>query len=76
MEDLHDLLSVPLAAQRAGVGRDTMLRAAKSGTIKAVRLGRNWFVYTSDIDRWKQEVYRPDMALRYPAKRDDRERSD
>lgn len=65
--DIRDLISVPEAARRAGVARNTIHRAAKSGKIKAVKPGRNWLVYASDIDRWKQEEYRPNMAARYPA---------
>jgi len=72
MEDnMKDLIPVPEAARRAGVARNTMRLAAKSGAIKAVRLGRNWFVYGSDIERWKLEYYRPDMAHRYPVKQDE-----
>lgn len=48
-----------------------MLRAAQTGTIKAIRPGRNWLVYASDIDRWKHDSYQPNMALRYPAADDD-----
>lgn len=59
MDEMDDLLTVPVAAQRAGVARNTMLLAAKYGKIKAKRLGRGWFVFASDIDRWKQEVYQP-----------------
>ena len=69
--DPHDLISVPEAAKRASVARNTMHRAAKSGTIKAIKLGRDWFVYGSDIERWKKEVYRPDMAIRFPVKKED-----
>jgi excisionase family DNA binding protein len=70
MEDMNDLIPVPQAAKRAGVARNTMYRAAKSGTIKAIKLGRDWFIYASDIERWKSKVYRPDMALRFPVKRE------
>jgi excisionase family DNA binding protein len=68
---MTDLIPVPEAAQRAGVARNTMRLAAKNGTIKAVKLGRNWLVYASDIERWKRENYQPGMAHRYPAKTDD-----
>lgn len=71
MDEMNDLIPVPQAANRAGVSRNTMYRAAKFGTIKARKLGRDWFVYASDIARWKQEVYRPEMALRFPIKKDD-----
>lgn len=71
MEEIDDLISVPQAAQRAGVARNTMLLAAKNGMIKAVQLGRTWFVYASDIERWRRDVYRPDMAFRFPAKKKD-----
>jgi excisionase family DNA binding protein len=71
MNDLDDLLSITDAAQKIDVGRNTLLLAAKKGTIKSRRIGRDWFVFASDLDRWKQENYRPDMAYRYPAKKDD-----
>ncbi|MBZ0290738.1 MAG: helix-turn-helix domain-containing protein [Anaerolineae bacterium] len=69
-EQLQDLVSVPEAARRAGVARNTMRLAARNGTIRAVKPGRNWLIFASDIDRWKREVYRPDMALRNPPKQE------
>lgn len=62
MDEMDDLLSVPAAAQRAGVARNTMLLAAKQAKIKAKRLGRSWFVFSSDIDRWKRDVYMPSRS--------------
>lgn len=70
-QDLTDLITVPEAARRAGVAKNTMFLAAKQGTIKAVKMGRYWFVSASDIERWKKESYRPDKAKRYPAKSQD-----
>lgn len=67
---MTDLIPVPEAARRAGVARNTMHRAAKGGRIQAIKLGRDWFVYASDIERWKREHYRPDKAQRYPPKGD------
>lgn len=69
----QELVSVPEAAKLAGVARNTMFRAARDGKIKSVKLGRGWFVYTNDIERWKQEVYQPQMALRYPHEDEDNE---
>jgi excisionase family DNA binding protein len=67
MEDnVNDLISVPEAAKRAGVARNTMRLAAKSGAIKAIKPGRNWLVFASDVERWKRDEYRPDMAKRFP----------
>jgi excisionase family DNA binding protein len=63
-----DLIPVPEAARRAGVARNTMRLAAKTGKIKATRIGRDWLIYSHDIERWKKEVYRPEKALRHPAK--------
>ena len=71
MTDLGDLIPLKEAAKRAGVAHNTVHRAAKRGALKAVKLGRDWFVYASDLDRWKQQVYRPDMAYRYPVKQED-----
>jgi excisionase family DNA binding protein len=70
MDDLNDLITITEAANRAGVSRNTIHRAAKSEALKAVQIGRNWFVYASDIDRWKKENYRPDKSYRYPPKED------
>jgi excisionase family DNA binding protein len=70
--NIENLISVPEAAKRAGVARNTMRLAAKNGRIKAMRLGRNWLVDASDINRWKEEEYRKDMALRYPPQEDDK----
>lgn len=72
-EDTQNLIPVPEAARRAGVARNTMRLAAKSGAIKAVKLGRDWFVQASDIERWKRENYRPDKAIRYPIDKSDGE---
>ena len=73
MSEIDDLVPVTVAAERAGVGRNTMLLAAKNGKIKAKRIGKGWFIYASDIERWKQEVYRPDMAFRHPVKKQEDE---
>ncbi len=73
MQDLDDLLSVADAAEQVNVNRDTMLRAAKSGKIKSKQIGRHWYVYASDLERWKKEDYRPQMAARYPVKKQDNE---
>lgn len=70
-DDIDDLISVPEAAKRAGVARNTMRLAAKNGKIKAVKPGRNWLVIASDVERWKEEEYRPAMATRLPSDRDD-----
>lgn len=59
MNEMPHLVSVPIAAEQAHVARNTMLLAAKNGKIKAVRLGRDWFVYADDIERWKREDYQP-----------------
>jgi excisionase family DNA binding protein len=71
MTEVDDLIPVPEAARLAEVSRNTMLLAAKHGAIKAKQIGRGWFVYKSDIERWKRENYRPDMAFRYPIKKPD-----
>ena len=70
MDDMNDLISVPEAARRAGVARNTMFLAARNGTIKALKLGRDWHIYASDLDRWRREVYRPNKAHRHPVKND------
>ncbi len=61
MNELPQLVTVPVAAERADVARNTMLLAAKNGKIKAIRLGRDWLIYEDDIDRWKTEEYKPSM---------------
>lgn len=65
-EELQDLISVSEASKRAGVARNTLYLAIKQGNIKCLRIGRSWFIHASDIARWKEEHYRPDMAHRYP----------
>lgn len=64
--DFSDLITLTEAAKRAGVARDTIHRAAKTGKLKAVQLGRDWFIYHSDLERWKRDHYQPDKAFRYP----------
>lgn len=70
-DELDDLISVPEAARRAGVARNTMYRAAKSGKVKARKLGRDYFIDAGDLERWRTEVYRPQMAARYPVKKEE-----
>jgi excisionase family DNA binding protein len=70
MDETDDLMSVTMAADKAGVSRNTMLLAAKNGKIRARRIGRAWFVYGSDIERWARDIYRPDMAFRFPKTKD------
>lgn len=62
MDELQYFISVPEAARRAGVARNTMRLAAQNGHIRAIKPGRNWLVDARDITRWKQEDYQPDMA--------------
>jgi excisionase family DNA binding protein len=71
MIDVDDLIPVPLAAERAKVSRNTMYLAARNGSIKSRRIGRDWFVYASDIERWKQEVYKPQMVRSNPDNSED-----
>jgi Helix-turn-helix domain len=70
-QSTSNLIPIPEAARRANVARNTMLLAAKNGKIKAVKLGRGWFVDVNDIVRWKQENYQPGRAYRFPVKPDD-----
>lgn len=67
MSLLPDLVSVPAAARQANVARNTILLAAKSGKIKSVRIGRDWFIYADDLERWKREDYQPTMARKQAA---------
>ncbi len=62
MSEMPRLVSVPIAAEHADVARNTMLLAAKNGKIRAIRLGRDWLIYEDDIERWKQENYKPAMS--------------
>jgi excisionase family DNA binding protein len=62
MNHLPHLVSVPAAAKQANVARNTILLAAKSGKIKSVRIGRDWFIYADDIERWKLDDYQPAKA--------------
>ncbi len=76
MNDMKDLISVPEAAKRAGVARNTMFLAARNGTIKALKLGRDWHIYATDIERWMREVYQPKKAHRHPVKKGNDEDTD
>lgn len=67
MSEMPQLVSVPVAAEQAAVARNTMLLAAKQGKIKAIRLGRDWYIYADDIERWKQENYQPAKARKKSA---------
>ena len=64
--NVKDLISVPEAARRAGIAVNTMRLAARHGTIKAIKPGRNWLIDASDIPRWKREAYQPGKAIRHP----------
>lgn len=59
MSEMPRLVSVPAAARQANVARNTILLAAKSRKIRSVRIGRDWFIYEDDIERWKREDYQP-----------------
>lgn len=71
--DTSDYISLPEAAQRAGVARNTIRLAAQNEKIKAVKIGRDWRIDPTDIDRWKAENYQPYRAYRYPVKSSDSE---
>ena len=53
MSEIEDLLPVTIAAERAGVGRNTMLLAAKKGKIKAAfarfKEKNNKFINTTSL---------------------------
>lgn len=53
------LLTPNEAAQRAGCGRSSIMRALKEGSLQAIRDNRNrWQIDPIELDRWRGE--RPD----------------
>lgn len=47
---MEELLSVPQAAARRGVWRNTINEAIRSGRLPATRVGRYWALRVEDVD--------------------------
>jgi len=52
---MKELIKVSEALRELPISRPTMIRLLHKGKIKGVQIGRNWFVYSSEIDRVKRE---------------------
>lgn len=49
------LLTLPMAAERLKLSPTTLRIQAEKGVLKADKLGRDWVVYESEIDRYSKE---------------------
>lgn len=47
-------LTAPQAAQRAGKTRQTIERWARTGRVRARRVGRDWLISAASLDRVSQ----------------------
>ena len=52
-----DFVSVPLAAKRTSKSETTIRREVMSGAIQGVKMGRDWFIQLSEVER---------LAVEYP----------
>lgn len=50
---MKELVKVSEALKQLPVSRTTIIRLLHKGKIKGVQIGRNWFVYSSEIERIK-----------------------
>jgi len=50
-----DLIRASEALKELPISRPTIIRLLQKGKIKGVQIGRNWFVYSSEIERVKKE---------------------
>ena len=49
--DEKKYLSIPQAAKKLGISRIALYKQVKKGTIKAIRIGRNYFIQENKIMR-------------------------
>jgi len=52
---MKELIKVSEALKELPISRATLLRLLHKGKIRGVRIGGNWFVYASEIERVKKE---------------------
>jgi excisionase family DNA binding protein len=52
---MDDLIKTSEALKRLPISRATLVRLLQKGKIKGVQIGRNWFVYRSEVDRVKRK---------------------
>ena len=50
------LLTLTDAAQRLSLTPDTLRQQIRNGSLKASKLGRDWFVSPSEIERYRQDT--------------------
>jgi len=56
MPEQEKLMSIPDAAEKIGVSPATLNRAARLGTLKARKIGRNWLTTLADAEAWKNSA--------------------
>ena len=50
---IEDMLTVPDAARRLQVNQETVRRRIRDGSLKAQKLGNQWFINLEDLDTFK-----------------------
>jgi excisionase family DNA binding protein len=48
---MNDLVKISQALKALPISRSTLIRLIQNGKIKGVKIGRNWFVYSYEIER-------------------------
>jgi len=50
---MSDLVSTSEALKELPISRATLIRLLRRGMIRGVKIGKKWFVYSSEIERLK-----------------------
>ncbi len=50
---MKELVKISEVLKELPISRPTIIRLLQKGKIKGVQIGRNWFVYSSEIERIK-----------------------
>jgi excisionase family DNA binding protein len=61
-EDPMNLITLKVAAERVGTTPDNLRQAIARGSLKAMKVGRDWLVDPKEIDRYGAENRRPRAA--------------
>jgi excisionase family DNA binding protein len=48
---MNDLIKISQALKNLPISRSTLIRLIQNGKIRGVKIGRNWFVYSNEIER-------------------------
>ena len=64
MDSLKDYISTKEAAERYGLAQDYFSFLATKGTIKGVKIARNWLLYVPSLEKYMKDRPKPGPKAR------------